>query len=361
VIYGSLETLSGGYLYDRNLVKHLQSKGDQVEVISLSWRNYPLHLMDNFSSHFHNTLEQLQVDILLQDELNHPSLFLLNRSVKEKLDIPIISIVHHLRSSEGHPNWQNIIYQIVEKRYLKDVDGFIFNSNSTREVVEGLVGEKKVSVVAYPAGDRLNPEISADTIRTRSIREGPLRLLFLGNLISRKGLLLLLDALAGIQMDEWRLSVVGSLEMDRLYVKRIMSTIQQRGLLDRIEFMGQLVEDELNQVMEDSHAMVMPSIYEGFGIAYLEGMGFGLPAIASTAGGAAEIITPGVDGFLVPPDNAILLRDHLMGLITDRGLLASMSLAALERYRSHPTWEDTTSRIRDFLVSMLNLGCSHDL
>ncbi|HET9913419.1 MAG TPA: hypothetical protein VFQ13_16105, partial [Anaerolineales bacterium] len=48
VIYGSLDTLSGGYLYDRKLVEYLRAQGDTVEIISLPWRNYAAHLTDNF-------------------------------------------------------------------------------------------------------------------------------------------------------------------------------------------------------------------------------------------------------------------------------------------------------------------------
>ncbi len=49
VVYGSLETVSGGYLYDRKLVQHLQSRGDEVEVISVPWRPYGRGLLDNLS------------------------------------------------------------------------------------------------------------------------------------------------------------------------------------------------------------------------------------------------------------------------------------------------------------------------
>ena len=47
IIYGSLDTLSGGYLYDRMLVRELRRAGHQVEIISLPWRSYPAHLADN--------------------------------------------------------------------------------------------------------------------------------------------------------------------------------------------------------------------------------------------------------------------------------------------------------------------------
>ena len=49
LIYGSLDTLSGGYLYDRKLVEHLRQAGDSVEIVPLPWRSYPAHLADNLS------------------------------------------------------------------------------------------------------------------------------------------------------------------------------------------------------------------------------------------------------------------------------------------------------------------------
>src|SRR5512141_1954143 len=69
IIYGSLDTLSGGYLYDRKLVEYLRAQDDTVKIISLRWRNYFAHLTDNCTFHLPPDL-----DILIQDELNHPSL-----------------------------------------------------------------------------------------------------------------------------------------------------------------------------------------------------------------------------------------------------------------------------------------------
>lgn len=353
MIYGTLETLSGGYLYDRQLVSHLRSQGDQVEIISLPWRNYTQHLLDNFSKTLYRRLINSAVDILLQDELNHPSLFQLNRSLSRDAEFQIVSIVHHLRSSEVHPAWQNKIYRSVERRYLQRVDGFVYNSKSTRQVVENLIGGKKPSVVAYPAGDRLHPEISEGQIAARAKRDGPLQLLFLGNVIPRKGLHILLDALTQIPMARWHLTVVGSLEMDGYYADRIKRSVIANSYEGVVHFSGPLIEDDLKNVMRNSHLMIIPSSYEGFGIAYLEGMGFGLPAIASSAGGASEIITPGVDGFLLTLENPTLLSGYLSQLIEDRDLLTRMSLAALDRYQCHPTWEETTSRIRFYLENML--------
>src|SRR5436190_8556387 len=130
VIYGLLDTISGGYLYDRKLVEYLRAQGDTVEIISLPWRNYAAHLMDNFRFRLPNVVaseakqspNNQPFDILIQDELNHPSLIWANQG---KHPYPIVSLVHHLRCSELRPQWQNDFYRIVEKKYLQSVDGFI--------------------------------------------------------------------------------------------------------------------------------------------------------------------------------------------------------------------------------------------
>jgi glycosyltransferase involved in cell wall biosynthesis len=352
VIYGSLDTLSGGYLYDRMLVRYLQAYGDQVEIVSLPWRHYLAHLGDNFSAELYRRLRNLQVDVLLQDELNHPSLSRINRLLKGVANYPIISIVHHLRCSERRPAWQNRLYACVERRYLTSVEAFIFNSQTTRRSVIELAGQGKPALVAYPAGDRLSPMLSDEEMIARALEPGPLRIFFLGNLIPRKGLHSLLKALALLPLDTWRLAVAGSLEMDRAYSAAIMRQVQTAGLERQIQFLGPVQEVDLVKQFIRNQVIALPSSYEGFGIAYLEGMGFGLPAIASTQGAACEIITPGKNGYLVAPDDPDELAACLFQLIEDRELLARLSLDARRRFVAHPTWDQTMERIRNFLLEI---------
>jgi glycosyltransferase involved in cell wall biosynthesis len=353
LIYASLDNQSGGYLYDRMLVEHLRAAGDQVEVISIPERDYLRHLGDNLSPTLPDQLGDLNVDLLLQDELNHPSLFNINYSLHKKVSFPIISIVHHLRSSESHPQWQNRIYHWVERRYIQSVDGFIFNSQTTRQAVDELNQNDVPWVVAYPAGDRLDAELSQEMIVSRAMQAGQLRLLFVGNVIPRKGLDLLLAALSLIPKEQWSLNVVGSLELDPSFVRSIKRLVYENGIDDQVKFAGFLEVEDLRQVMIDSQVLVVPSEYEGFGIAYLEGMGFGLPSIATTGGGAVEIISHGEDGFLIPPGDQNHLVNYLCQLNDDRQLLTGMSLAARERYLQHPSWEETTGKIRKFLIEVL--------
>jgi glycosyltransferase involved in cell wall biosynthesis len=353
VIYGSLDTLSGGYLYDRKLVEHLKRSGDEVEIVSLPSRSYAHHLLYNLSPAFRSRLGGLNLDVLLQDELNHPSLFLANQWLSGRLSCPIVTIVHHLRSSEAHPRTLMPFYQSVERAYLKGVDGLIYNSETTRRAVETLTGANKPGVVAHPAGDRLNPEIGEEEIIARARQLPPMRVLFLGNLIPRKGLHTLLEALSEMPGKSWRLTVAGSLEMDPAYAQKVQALAGVGGWAEQVNFTGPLDEVRLAEALRVHHVLVVPSTYEGFGIAYLEGMGFGLPAIGTTAGGAVEIITDGKNGYLIDPGDAASLADRLAMLADDRELLARISLAARNRYLAHPRWRETGARIRRFLLEFV--------
>lgn len=349
VIYGRLDTLSGGYLYDRQLVTHLRQQGDRVEIISLPWQNYGRHLGHNRSPLLRHRLQNPHFDLLLQDELNHPSLFWLNQQLRQRPICPIVSIVHHLRSSEQRPAWQNWLYRQVERRYLHTVDAFVFNSQTTRQVVEGLAPPRPY-VVAYPAGDRFATLPDAAQIAARAQEPGPLRLLFVGNLIPRKGLHRLLAALAHVPQADWQLTVVGNTAVDPAYTRVIQRQIARLRLTPNVTLRGPLLSQPLAEAFASSQLLVVPSSYEGFGIVYLEGMAFGLPAIAGTGGAAHEIISEGVNGFLA--DDPAQLAQHIHTLHQQRQRLAAMGVAAQQRYRAHPTWAQTTAQIRAFLQQM---------
>ena len=356
VLYGNLEFISGGFLYDRMLVDYLRRQGETVEIVSLPWRRYFMGLLDNLSANLRQRLLSLKADIILQDELAHPSLFRLNGSLKGQ-GPPVAAIVHHLRCSEARPPWQNHLYRLVERRYLATVDGCIFNSRTTQRTVAELLGKNMPAVVAHPGANRFAITLTERDLAARAHEPAPLRLLFLGNVIPRKGLHTLLAALALLPGQAWRLTVAGSLEMDDAYVRQIRTRIAEAGWGGQIELTGALHEDALASCLARSQVLAVPSSYEGFGIVYLEGMAFGLPALATTAGGAREIITHGVDGFLTSAGDAAALAGHLRTFMENRDLLLAMSLAARKRFAAHPTWEDAGAAVHRFLQG-LALGSS---
>ncbi len=349
IIYGSLDFVSGGFLYDRILVEHLRRQGDQVDVVSLPWRNYLRCLIHNFSLPLRRRLEQANWDVLLQDELNHPSLFRLNQILRKRVSYPVISIVHHLRSCEFHSPWSRRFYRHIEKKYLNSVDSFVFNSRTTRSEVEALIGAGKPGVVANPGRDHFASFVTPDQIAERVDQQGPLKIVFLGNVIPRKGLHTLLHALSLLPKGTWRLEVLGRVDAHRRYTRLIRSQIAAADLGGPVMLRGSVSDEEAAECLAQSHIMAVPSTYEGFGIIYLEAMGFGLPVIASTRGATHELVSEGKEGFLVAPGDARALAGHLQVLNQDRRLLLDMSLRSLERYRMSPTWEQSAARIRRFL------------
>lgn len=341
-LYGSIDRRSGGFRYDRRLVEGLRQTGDTVILLELPWRGYGRGLADNVSQRFRRRLE-IDADVMLQDELAHPSLVSTNR----RLDRPIVSIVHHLRASESRR--LTPLYRAVERRYLDTVDAVICNSAPTRDSVVDLGVDPGTCVVAPPAGDRFDPEIADRTIEERA-EDGPLRVVFVGNVAPRKGLDTLVEAVARADAP-MEVTVVGR-PVDAEHLRAVTRTIREQGLGDRIRVTGELADERLAETLRRSHVVAVPSRHEGFGIVYLEGMSFGLPAVASRSGGARDVVTDGEDGFLVAPDDPGAVATALDRLATDREELTSMSRAARRRYEAHPGWGETTDRVRDLLADV---------
>jgi glycosyltransferase involved in cell wall biosynthesis len=352
VIYGSLDTLTGGYLYDRKLVEHLRACGDEVEVVSLPWRSYGRHLADNASRSFAARLAGEPFDVLLQDELNHPSLVLTNRRLKRRVAYPIVSVVHHLRADELADSSLAPLYAAVERRYLASLDAAVFNSTATRARAETLVGRPLRGVVAHPCADHLGPGLPESDVARRARDGGPLRIVSVANVAPRKGLHVLVEALRQVPPEQWRLTVAGSLTVDRSYVRRLRRAIADAGMNANVELLGQVPDPELRALLARSDVLAVPSSLEGFGIAYLEGMRYGLAIIASSAGGAGEVVEHGREGFLVAPGDAQSLAAHLGRLAADRALLARSCVAARRKIASHPAWQDSFRPARELLRSI---------
>jgi glycosyltransferase involved in cell wall biosynthesis len=248
-----------------------------------------------------------------------------------------------------------MLLSLAERRFLASVDGFIHNSETTRRKVASLVKHNRPQVVAYPAGDRFESPaspgspLSTEIISKRARRPGPLQLLFLGNVIPRKGLLPLLQALAGIHREVWHLSIVGGLDFDSAYTAKAIQLVRQLGLSDSVRFLGPLQEAGLVEVLKTSHVFCMPYAYEGFGIAILEAMAFGLPTIGCLNGAAGETISHGVNGFLLAEGDLAGLEPLLGQMHKNREELLRLALGARATYLGHPTWQESIAAIDDFL------------
>mgnify|MGYP005848196241 FL=1 len=363
VLYGSLDQQSGGYFYDRKLVAYLQHRGDKIDILSLPSVGYGRALLH---APLAAKFEYGSYDVVIQDELVHPSLWIANRWYRRKRKRSggpaLIALVHHLRVSEAHPVWSMPLYRWVEGSFLSSVDGFICNTPATKENVWRLFPNEKPSVVALPSGNfpRKKPSANLNT------GDGPLNLLFVGNVIPRKGLHTLLQALVylegltaktrapqgwSVQNPVGKLLVVGNLKVDPAYVQRC-KTLAEQLPAGMVQFLGSLSDEELLPRFEQSQILAVPSRHEGFGIVYLEAMGQGLVPIASADGGASILIDHGQNGFLVRPEDPEQIAEILVELGNDRNRLAWMRRSALERAAVFPDWEASMEAAYNFIHDM---------
>ncbi len=209
------------------------------------------------------------------------------------------------------------------------------------------------SVVALPAGDRLGSLDSPDRIELRAREPGPLKLIFVGNVLPNKGLLPLLEDLSILPENSWHLRIVGDLEMNSAYSRKVKEKVDSANLTGQISFVGPKDGPELSLMLNQSHVFVMPYSHEGFGMAHIEAMGFGLPVIGCVAGAIREFVRHEQNGFLIHPGDRQKTSVYLNMLNTDRQLLSDMGQAAWKTFQEHPRWEDTMDRIEQFLVDLV--------
>jgi glycosyltransferase involved in cell wall biosynthesis len=88
---------------------------------------------------------------------------------------------------------------------------------------------------------------------------------------------------------------------------------------------------------------VLPSYYEGYGMALAEALSHGLPVVSSNAG-AIPTTVPADAGVLVPPGDAAALADALRRVLTDDALRSSLTAAARTAASALPTWDDAVDR-----------------
>jgi len=195
LLYGNLNLLTGGFLYDRCLVDYLETNGEELDVMNLPWKSVITGLLDNIFLNAESALKNGDYDLVLEDALASPSLLRFNTCIRNRWRLPVVSILHSLRSNEIRPAWESKIVMKMEAAYFRSLDGLIFNSHTTGGEAESRSGRKLHGVVAYPGRDRLGSGLTDDEITERAFKPGPLEIFFAGSLTRHKGLHLLLDAL----------------------------------------------------------------------------------------------------------------------------------------------------------------------
>ncbi len=349
LIYGDLDTPTGGFFYDKHVIRRLRDRGYIVDVVSLPWRSTFFALWGSLWGWDWRGLASRPWDVVVEDGLVMPSLSLR----APHWPFPRVVLMHNPRTFTTKRPWSRLMARL-ESRYLSRVEGLLavcrFNVQWAR--AHGFQGP---AAVAYPAGDHLHPTISRDAVRERARHVPPLRIVFVGQVIPHKGLHVLLKALAQLPLDRWQLTVIGETRWDPSYVRRLKDFLARHDMSQRVHWTGRLSHAGVAFHLERAHVLAVPSRSEGYPLAYVEAMGFGLPVIGTRVGGPPELIREGENGFLVAPENP----EDVLRAITQcfhRDRLTRMALAARDTFEAHPRWDDAADIIADFLVQQVQKG-----
>jgi glycosyltransferase involved in cell wall biosynthesis len=211
-----------------------------------------------------------------------------------------------LADSAGHMQWKDEELRLA---------GMVFvASQHVRRTLAGVVADENIRVVNYGAPPvRPAKEIPRET-------NAPLKVLFVGALIQRKGIGYLLDAIEklGRQVE---LTLIGT---------RFAPNARVDAACRRWRWFETIPYEQVLEVMMQSDVLVLPSLSEAFGLVVTEALSCGLPVIITPNVGAGDLIADGREGFVVPVCSSDAIAERLNQMDVDRDLLTAMSRNARE-------------------------------
>ena len=339
---GSLDTPTGGYAYDKRMI---------AELRELGWRPQVLDLGDGFPRP--SALTRAVANAHLRDvPKGRPIVidglaFGVLPEAGETLSVthPLIALVHHpLALETGLTPEEAAALRDSERRALSFTHAVVANSPATvRALIDGYGVPPERITVAPPGTDRV-PQIERH-------HAGPVALLAVGSIVPRKGYDLLVEALAGLRDLPWHLTIVGEAR-DSAAAAQLRASIERHELVPRISLLGSVSQSRLSELYAAADLFVLPSRYEGFGMAYAEAIAHGLPVIGTTAGAIPDTVPPEA-GVLIPPDDVPALTAALRHLIESPKERAQLAVGARIAAESLPTWAESAKLFSDAIERVI--------
>ena len=170
-----------------------------------------------------------------------------------------------------------------------------------------------------PAGKIIIVPLAIDFHGNRpTSAQGPLKILWLGSVILRKGIQYLIQAARLLQKTKMEFLIAGPVGI---------SDAALSSFPPNVRLLGRVTRDQLSEIYRQAHVFVLPTISDGFAITQLEAMAHGLPVVATPNCG--RVVSNGTDGFVIPARDGSALAEALASLDKDRDLLRAMSSNAL--------------------------------
>lgn len=266
------------------------------------------------------------------------------------LRVPHRVVWYHTLSKQIEDDWQSsalklsflrfrksLIYRLatcisfVSKFALKDFEYTYFSPRNSKIFYNGMKKRDKVK----------------DTLS-----EKPYHVCCVARLDKSKGQDILIQAFKQVsdEIKDVKLILIGDGP-----ARDALQKISQNYNLDNfVTFEGSILPEEvLNQLM-NAWISVLPSRMDNCPFAIIESIGSGIPVIASNVGGIPEIIRDGVDGFLVPPKNPIILAQRIIQLLKNPDLHKEMSINALQRFEEKFELTELINQQADWFEALIN-------
>ena len=345
VVPGPIDQQTGGYIYDRRMVDGLRARGWRVDVHSLAG-TFPTDDA-GAGARLAAALAGLPdgarvlIDGLALGGLPEPV-------HAERARLRILALVHHALADEtGLDAARRERFAALEREALAACAGVVVTSAFTARRLEAY-GVAPARVRAVPPG--------TDPVPLAAGPEpgGPPLLLSVGTVTPRKGQRVLAAALRRIAALPWRCVCAGSLERDPGYAAEVAAIAREAGLAGRLRFVGECGAAELDRLYHRASLFVLPSHYEGYGMAFAEALARGLPVVGTT-GGAIPHTVPADAGVLVAPGDEGALADALRRLLVEPGGAArrgSLAAAARRHAGELPDWSESASRFAEAIVAL---------
>ncbi len=257
-----------------------------------------------------------------------------------KLDRPVYLVTRRMDYPERR-SWRTRFL------YNDRVDGIVSISHAIAELLAAAgVDRNKIRVI--PSG--VDAGRFAVTNGRRACGEDAKVVGCVGVLEQRKGHRFLLEAAALLKAQglnlRYRIAGAGSLRPQlQQYAVRL-------GLENDVRFLDFV--NDMTAFLADIDLFVMPSLFEGLGVAALEAMAAGKPVIATRVGGLVEAVRDEVTGLLVAPGDAAALAQAITRLVQDRVLAASMAVQGRARVEQQFSLEQMASQNESYYYELLH-------
>lgn len=337
LIPGDLELPTGGYAYDRAVLKLLPGFGLRPIQVALpgSFPNPSAEDLEDCAA----IVRSLPKDcLLLIDGLAYGAM---PEALIERFERPVIALCHHpLALENGISATRAEALYASERQALARARHVIVTSPMTAKILNGDFGvpEGKITV-ARPGATRKGRASGSGSAR--------LDVLAVGSVVPRKGYHILIEALSRLKARNWRLSIVGAVRAPDC-AAALEAQIIAAGLQDKVRLLGAVNEKALDSLYDHADLFVMSSLFEGYGMVLAEAMARGLPIVTTTGGAASDTVPEGA-GLKVPPGDAEALASALEQALADPGLRRTLADAAFVAGENLKGWDDTAGIIAQTL------------